>query len=262
MSVIVLQSLSLSTPRFRIASEEIQSETVLLDEKESRHALVVLRLKAGDAVRLFDGKGAVRSGVVLGQESGRLRVMPDKNVFSEAAPQWRVTLAPSLIKPERMDLLFEKACELGVYAIAPFVSERSVVRLSEERREAKLRRWRKIVSESCKQCGLSTLPVVHPIRRFEDLAAESRDHDLVLIPTLAAVGRSLSQVLEGRPRLRSILVFVGPEGDFTAGEVEAAVSNGAEAVHLGPLVMRSETAALYLLSSLRFFLMEMAHKIA
>ena len=240
--------------RFHFASESVTEGLVTLDRKESRHALTVLRLEAGEAVELLDGKGGGFQGVVVDTKAGRVRVSlgqalrPAENALTTA-----VSLAVSVIKPERMELLIQKACELGVASIFPMISERTVVRLSRERWEAKLGRWKKIAEESCKQCGQSRTPEIHPVAEFKKLAASLSQYNLVLIPTLSVPSKSLYHSLNSNINAKSVIILIGPEGDFSDTEARLALSYGAEAVTLGDLIMRSETAALFTLSVARFF---------
>lgn len=244
--------------RFQINAERIQNGSILLDERESHHAISVLRLKASQTVRLMDGKGNLFMGVIAGLENGRVRVRVDEGRPSESARSLlpvQITIAVSVIKPERMELLIQKACELGVTAIIPVRSDRSIIKLSKERWEDKIVRWRKIAAESCKQCGLPTTPRIHETADLKDVLSDAESYDQILIPTLEGATRSLCETLK-KSAPGKLLALIGPEGDFSPKEVECAISCGAEPVSLGPLVLRTETAALYLLSTLSFFYRE------
>jgi len=209
-------------------------------------------------VDLFDGKGHSFQGVISGFENGRLAVRLERAVSSASLPV-EITLAVSVIKPERMDILVQKASELGVRAIVPLLTERSVIKLSQERWESKVKRWRRIALESCKQCGQPLLPQVEGVQDLKTFMRSAAAYDQILIPTLTVPGGTLyNTLLKLEPK--KLLVLIGPEGDFTPGEVEAARGYGAIPVSLGPLVLRSETAAVYLLSSLNFFYREVAGK--
>jgi len=242
--------------RFHISTDQITDGVVALSREESRHAILVLRLKAGDVVEVFDGKGRDCSAVVIGAKDGILSLSLNENSTETrriaSLPSVEITLAASVIKPERMELLIQKACELGVHEIVPLLSERTVVRLSRERWEAKIKRWRKITVESCKQCGRTLVPEVRDVCEFKKFLEALEFYDKILIPTLAFSGNGLYASLK-KSAAKKILVFVGPEGDFTVQEVRMAMECGAEPVTLGSLVMRSETAAIYLLSTLNFF---------
>jgi 16S rRNA (uracil1498-N3)-methyltransferase len=172
-----------------------------------------------------------------------------------AAPAVKITLAASVIKPERMELVIQKACELGAHEIVPVLSERCVVRLSRERWESKIKRWRKIAVESCKQCGRSLVPEISGLCELKNMGPEMKKYDKVLIPTLAVTGAPLYASLK-KHTAKKVLALVGPEGDFSPKEAAWAAAQGAEPVTLGPLVMRSETAAIYILSLLNFYYRE------
>ena len=147
--------------RFHISSSQISNGSVTLDKKESHHALSVLRIKAGEAVELLDGKGKVFQGVVASTEKRQVKVSVfEKSSRDGSLGPIRITLAVSVIRPERMEYLIEKACELGVYSIVPLISERTIIRLSAERWKGKIQRWQKIAQESCKQCGLPRTPEI------------------------------------------------------------------------------------------------------
>ncbi len=238
-------------PRFYFDSKSVRDGTVLLDSKESRHAHTVLRLKAGDAVDLMDGAGQEFTGVVIESRGGRLAVALGAGSKTPAAP-FSFALAVSVIRSERMELLIQKSCELGVSAIFPLLTERSIVRLSKERWEAKVSRWKKIAMESCKQCGQSKIPSISPVQFFKDFFSRKLPYEKILIPTLAVSGATLYSSLQSAPS-KNILALVGPEGDFSKKEAELAISHQAVPVTLGKLVMRSETAAIYLLSALNFY---------
>lgn len=239
--------------RFLVRPDEIQNPTILLSPKESRHALSVLRLKIGAQVHLMDGQGCEVRGIIGSVNDGRVHVVAGGISIEKKLPKVRVTLAVSVIKPERMEWLIEKSCELGVAAIVPLVTERCVVKISEERWRSKVERWRKIAAESCKQCGLAELPRVDDVMPLKGFLDHSLEADRVLIPTLAVPSEILKTHLNFKTaKTPSILAFIGPEGDFTKKEVDAVLAKGGKAVNLGPLTLRSETAAIYLLSILNF----------
>lgn len=236
--------------RFHIPTNWVPQSTIELDLKESRHAISVLRLKNGDVVELLDGKSNKYQGIVAGQKNGKLLVAINQNIFCPE-PKILTTLAISVIKPERMELLIEKACELGVSEIQPLITDRCVIKLSPERWQAKAQRWSKIAEATCKQCGQSRTPTVLPVTQFKNYLDQFKNFDLAIIPTLAKQSQNLKQVFkEQNPK--NILVLIGPEGDFTSQEIELALDRGAKSVSLGTLVMRSETAAMHVLAIINF----------
>ena len=251
--------------RFQVDPKNIFEGRVWLDKKESHHAISVLRLKPGDVVDLIDGRGHSFKGRITDMQDRRLGVRIQPLVAAQSThsdhplDDLQITLAVSVIKPERMELLIQKACELGVSSIIPVRSERSIIKLSRERWQEKIKRWRKIAAESCKQCGLTIIPQVTELVDFKSLFSSAKDFDRVLIPTLAVTTTSLYEALTPS-NSRRIFVLIGPEGDFTKKEAELAVAAGAVTVSLGPLVLRTETAAMYILSVLNFFYREISKK--
>jgi 16S rRNA (uracil1498-N3)-methyltransferase len=239
--------------RFLVTPQELKQDKILLNEKESRHALSVLRLGDGDAVEIFDGEGRSVEGIVVGRSEGRVTVKVGRE-RAAAASGAEVTLGVSVIKPERMEWLIEKATELGAFAVRPLVTERTIVRLSAERWEGKVARWKKIAAESCKQCGLSRVPRVEEVAKFDTVLKTFSSYDVVLLPTLPEKSLTLTETLKNASSSSRILVLIGPEGDFTAGEIQVARAAGARPVTLGDLTFRSETAAVFMLSVLRFAL--------
>ena len=237
--------------RFFLKPETVRSEKILLDAKESHHAKNVLRVKRGEVVEILDGLGGRYRAVIAGFDNGRVALSVDARApVTENGVD--ITLAASVIKPDRMEWMLEKCCELGVREWMPVITARSVVKLSRERWQAKVARWRKIASESCKQCGQARIPQVGEPVPFKQLLARIGSYDVCLIPTLGAT-EELFESLTRHRNAKKALVLFGPEGDFTPKEAAEAVSRGAVSVTLGAGVLRSETAALYTLSALRFF---------
>ncbi len=242
--------------RFFIKPSEIKNGSVALSAEESRHAAQVLRLKSGDVVNLFDGEGGEYRGIVIGIHQGIVTVSLDKS-RTRQLDMPKITLAVAVIKPERMDLLLQKASELGVAVIAPLMTDRTVVRLSKERWESKHERWQKIVKEACKQCGQPRIPTIAPVQTLSRFLEGIADDSLILLPTLATSTLPLGEVL-ARSKNENVTILIGPEGDFTPEEAGLAMKKKAVPVTLGPLVMRTETAALYTLSVVMFYLRELS----
>ncbi|MEI6083564.1 MAG: RsmE family RNA methyltransferase [Verrucomicrobiota bacterium] len=213
----------------------------VLSAEETHHATHVLRLKPGDIVNAFDGRGHEAQCRVAA--AGKLTILQQST--TPVLP-CRITLAQAVPK-KNMDLIVEKATELGVATIIPLLSERTIVQLDENAR--KLDRWREIALESCKQCGNNWLPVIESPRKVPAFLADTGKFDLKLIASLQPGSQPLKAIL-GTSRPRSVLVMIGPEGDFTPAEISAAKNAGCLPLSLGPLVLRAETAAIYTLSIL------------
>ena len=221
-----------------------QQPVLLADE--SRHAMQVMRLKVGDAVGAFDGRGNEAKCVVsaISKKSIQLKLLQQT---STPPLRCRIMLAQAVPK-KSMDLIVQKATELGVTTIVPLLSERTVVRLDED--SGKLERWRGIALESCKQCGNNWLPDILPPRKPSEFLAAAGKFDLKLVAALQPDARPLKVILTNVPVVSSVLVLIGPEGDFTPAEYDLARAAGCLPLSLGSLVLRAETAALYTLSIL------------
>lgn len=231
-----------------------------LSAAESHHAIHVLRLKEGDSVNVFDGRGREAQCAVsaIATDSVRLKLLSQTN----ASPlPCRITLAQAVPK-KNMDLILQKATELGVSAILPLISERTIVQLDDQDTK-KLDRWQAICLEACKQSGNNWLPELHPPQKARDffaaLEGQPRSFDLKLIGSLQPDSRPLKRILADSSRVSnatSVLIMIGPEGDFTPAEINLAKSASCLPLSLGPLVLRAETAAFYALSILRHELMD------
>ncbi len=242
-------------PRFFIATPPAGLSEVLLDADETRHAVSVFRVKKNDTLELFDGAGRRFLGIAGGVSEGRLAVRLTEVTLSPFPSPVQVSLGAAVFRPERMEILIQKSCELGAHAVIPLLTERGIVKLSEDRWRSKVVRWQKIIHESCKQCGLAYAPEVPAPRPFNSFIAEIKNYDLTLIPTLEGTTIPMGEALPVSPP-RRILVLIGPEGDFSPAEKKSAMDAGAKAVSLGPLVLRSETAGIYALSAIHFFYRE------
>jgi 16S rRNA (uracil1498-N3)-methyltransferase len=218
----------------------------LLSAEEAHHALNVLRLKVGATLNVFDGRGHEAQARIAEttKDSVRLTILQHSNTASLPC---RITLAQAIPK-KSMDLIVQKATELGVATIVPLVSERSVVKLDEDSR--RMDRWREIALEACKQCGNNWLPEIQPPRKARDFLNSPGKSDLKLIASLQPDSKPLKAILGEAAKPSSILILIGPEGDFTPAELGFAKSAGCLPLSLGPLVLRADTAAIYTLSIL------------
>lgn len=198
-----------------------------------------------------DGHGREYLGKIARLTSKELTVRIDRaeHTKSLGAEVW---LACALVKGERFDWMVQKTAELGVARVSPLLTERTVVRLTDEQGQRKRARWQRIAEEAVKQCGRSTLPLIEPPCRFERFLPRLRGTPLVLIPTLEAGTVPLQEALKKHHDVKKVAVLIGPEGDFSREEIASAVACGAQPVSLGPLTLRTETAALAVLAVLSY----------
>lgn len=232
--------------RFYVPPECVAGGKIIIRGGELHHARDVMRLAENDEITVFDGTGREYCGLILRVDKGQMTVAIKKTV--ERKPGGcELILVQALPKSDKMDLVVEKATELGVERIIPVMTERTVVRPDIKRTE----RWRKIALIAAKQCGRTTIPEVMPVTVFADSLDALKEPEIKIIPCLYENTKALKEVLRGR-RAGSAAVFIGPEGDFTKREIEEAKMIGAVPVSLGAEVLRSETAAVSVLSIMNY----------
>jgi 16S rRNA (uracil1498-N3)-methyltransferase len=238
-------------PRFYIPPHAWNLDKLALDAAETHHALDVLRMKAGDRATLFNGQGAEATVEFAAVDKGGIALK--KISAAKSAPvACQITLGQAIPKGKNMDLIVEKGTELGVASIVPLLSERTVVRCDESEALAKREKWQRVAVEAAKQCGQNWLPAVAKPQSPKEFFQAGERFDLMLIASLQPDSRHIKQVLAeaGPKKPARVLVLVGPEGDFTPAEMNLAKNAGCRPITLGPIILRSETAAIYCLSVL------------
>lgn len=235
--------------RFYLAPNEWNAASPALDEGESHHVLDVLRFGPGDHVTVFDGEGGEARGDIVAVDGGKIRLRLGPKTQSQPLP-CAITLAQAIPKGKHMDFIVQKATELGAARVAPLFSDRTIVQLDVKDAEKKRDKWREIAIEACKQCGQNRVPEIAVPRSPKTFFEKQEPSELMLIASLQPDARRIKSVLADLPPPRSVCVFVGPEGDFTPAELALAKSKGCRPITLGPIILRTETAALYCLSVL------------
>jgi 16S rRNA (uracil1498-N3)-methyltransferase len=238
-------------PRFYVPAPIIENDLLKIGGNEARHIRRVLRLKTGDEIIVFDGLGKEYEGVI--DEEGSFSVVIKVHNISASGKEspLEVTLAQSLLKGEKMDTLIQKATELGVKEILPFLSSRSVPLLGKSARLKRHRRWERIAIEASKQCGRGVVPKIEPLRDYSEMLQTSSSGSLRLI-LWEKEGAKLKKVLERSIEKTKIFFIIGPEGGFSQEEVEEAKKTGFTTVSLGKRILRAETASLCFLSILQY----------
>jgi 16S rRNA (uracil1498-N3)-methyltransferase len=271
--------------RFYISLEDWNPSALRLAGAEAHHARDVLRMRVGEKLVIFNGRGREITAEIVDLGSNEIGLK--KLHESETPPlQCRIVLGQAIPKGKNMDLIVQKAVEIGAAEIAPIVSDRTIVQVDSESAAQKQLKWQQIAIEAAKQCGQNWLPYVHAPRKLSDFLsaveaglspAESSaaqptrlplrkniaPFDLQLIGSLQPGAQHLKKVLAGysgehQHRPRSVLMLVGPEGDFTPAELALARRHGCQPITLGPIILRVETAAIYCLSILSYELLDLA----
>jgi 16S rRNA (uracil1498-N3)-methyltransferase len=231
-------------PRFYSEGRLREGSTCALPEESAHHAVRVLRLRSGDQVTLFDGRGGEYAARIASIERTRVAidVLGHRAVEREAA--LRIVLVQGVSSGERMDFTIRKAVELGVAEVHPVLAAASVARPKGERAAARHEHWQRIAIAACEQCGRNRIPKVMPLLPLADYRAEGEVLKLLLSPL------SQTPLSKIATQGESFVVAAGPEAGFSAAEDAALVETGFVPVRLGPRVLRTETAALAALAAL------------
>lgn len=233
-----------------MSAEAVRGSALLLTPEGLRHVRRVLRLKEGDLLRATDGSGweyLVRLEGSGGAVDGRIL---ERSRPSRESP-FGVLLIQALPKRGLMELIIQKAVELGVREIQPVVTSRTVAAPGRERHEPKGQRWQRIAEAAVAQSGRVLAPRLHGVSTWEEVLSRGVSADLRLLLGEGA-GQGLEEVLDRRPAPAAAAVAVGPEGGWDEREVELARKAGFEVAGLGPRVLRAETAGLAALAVLQF----------
>jgi 16S rRNA (uracil1498-N3)-methyltransferase len=246
----------MSLHRFFLHPAHCQGPELVLADAEAHHALHVLRVTPGQRVAVLDGEGHEYHCEIRATDKRTviLRLL-QKNAIPPLP--YQVTLLQAVPKGKTMDLIIQKATELGARRVVPLLSERITVRLEEANAAAKKEQWHTTAIAAVKQCGSAWLPHVDAPIAIRDFLALGERFDLSLIASLQPDSRHprerFQTYLAEHGRLpRSLGVWVGPEGDFTPAELHAAKAAGVLPISLGQLILRSETAAIYCLSVVNY----------
>jgi len=226
-------------PRFHCDAELSSGLTLTLPPVAARH-VQVLRLQPGGVITLFNGRGGEFTATVTHMGRSDVEVRVGDHHAVEREPSRAVTLAVGMPANERMDWLVEKATELGVAAIQPLMTERSVLRLKGERADRKREHWQAVAVAACEQCGRNRVPAIAPVLTLDQWLVMPSAPAYLL--SLRAGSRPWREALP--PAGVPCTVALGPEGGFSPAEEDRLLAAGWLPVGLGAAVLRSETAAL------------------
>jgi 16S rRNA (uracil1498-N3)-methyltransferase len=232
-------------PRFYVPATLLPGTEIDLPEGAARHC-AVLRLRRGDAVVVFDGKGGEFAAelTLASHDKARTRVISRRAVERESP--LAIELAQCVSGGDRMDVALQKSTELGVSRIVPIASERSIVKLSRDRADRRAAHWRNVVIAACEQCGRNRVPEVAAITDLEAFLAEPGGDAVRLL-----LAPEADRDLKGLDPPRSVTLLVGPEGGLAPEERRRAESRGFLPVRFGPRVLRTETAPLAVIAAMQ-----------
>lgn len=227
------------TARIFVDQPLSRATNVIFDEGAARHVRQVLRLKRGAAVTLFNGQGGEFGATLLDVTRHAVKASVEAYVEVERESPLQIHLGQSLARGERMDIVIQKAVELGVTSITPLSTERSVVKLSAERISRRVTHWHSIAIHACQQCGRNRVPQINPVLDLPSWLQVTRsDVRLLLSPRAKQSLNNMTTAGE------VISLLVGPEGGLSEREEAIAAQDMFVPVRCGPRVLRTETASL------------------
>ena len=256
-------------PRFFITPDQVRDPYISLKDEDVRHIRTVLRMQPGELLTLLDGQGREYTVRITTIERTEIDTeIIDRKERQPSLP--RIVLGQGIAKADKMDWIVQKATELGVSSIAPLVTERTIVKVRDE--EKRVVRWQKIAREAAMQSGRPDIPVVREIMNYRDFltrtpldpplargegkgggsdAPKGTGQTLLLMPWEEGM-QPIKEVLQGRQGNEKVVVLIGPEGGFSRGEADLAKKQGFHLVSLGPNILRTETAAIAVLSMIGY----------
>lgn len=241
--------------QFFVTADQVRGEQIYIEGSDVNHMKNVLRMHPGESVRISDGSNRryICQIKEYTEEQAILTIVEEDETNAELAS--RIYLFQGLPKGDKMEMIVQKAVELGVYKIAPVAMKRCVVRLDDKKAAKKVDRWGEIAKSAAKQSGRGIVPKVGSVLKFEEAVTLSKELDVVFVPYELAEGmeetrRLISAVKPGQ----SVGIFIGPEGGFEKDEVEKLKEAGASEITLGSRILRTETAGMTALSILMYHL--------
>lgn len=229
-------------PKFFVSKDNIDDHIITITGENANHIANVLRAKAGDEIIVGDGEGLDYSCEITEVSKKQVIAKITDITSNNAEPNTKITLFQALPKSDKMELVIQKCIEIGVDSIVPVETEHCVVKLK-GKEDKKLSRWNKIAEAAAKQCGRGKIPKVCNIISFKEAVNKAISLDSAIIPYEKEKENSLKSFccnFKGK----SIGIFIGPEGGFSAEEIELAKNKGIQSVTLGKRILRTETAGL------------------
>ena len=240
---------------FFVTPEQVKEETIIIDGSDVNHNKNVLRMKIGEELEISDGNNKKYLCEIASMTADEVCAMIKQELIVDTELPSKIYLFQGLPKSDKMELIVQKAVELGVYEIIPVATKRAVVKLDDKKASKKIERWQAIAESGAKQSGRNVIPEVKKVMAFKDAVQYAKSLDVLLVPYELAEGMSETKALISAIRPgQSVGFFIGPEGGFETSEVEYAVENGAKAITLGKRILRTETAGLTTLSILMYHL--------
>lgn len=229
--------------RYMVDNKELE-----LDISDKRHIINVMRMNLNEYFQIVYNKKIYTCEIIeINKKDVKYKVV-NEEIFDEEK-EYKVIIATSIIKEQKMDYILQKGTELGVDEIIPFVSERTVVKI-DSKKDNKISRWKKIVKEASEQSHRLEIPKIHDIIKFQELI--NMDFDLKIFCNTNEMSKNIKKVLQDSKKCDTILIVVGPEGGFSEKEIKFLSENNFVSTTLGSNILRAETVPLFVLSVINY----------
>ena len=240
--------------RFYVSADQLAEKEVFISGGDVNHIKNVLRLEVGDWIVACDGNGTDYVSRIQSICSDEVVASIEKVQPTGTELPVRITLFQGMPKKDKLELIIQKAVELGACEIVPVMTKRTVVKLSEEKKiNKRLERWQSIAYAAAKQCDRGIIPTVHKPVSYEEALAMADQLDYNVIPYELQTGmEEARKIVDQACKQRSLGIFIGPEGGFEPEEVERAMTRNIHPMTLGKRILRTDTAGMALLSILMF----------
>ncbi|MBQ6661578.1 MAG: 16S rRNA (uracil(1498)-N(3))-methyltransferase [Lachnospiraceae bacterium] len=247
-------------PRFFIDPEAVSADRIIVEGGDYNHIRNVLRMHIGEELTVCDGQGTDYRCEVASYEDGECVLAIRERIPSTVELPVAITLYQGLPKKDKMELIVQKAVELGAVRIVPVMCTRTVVKLDDPKKEARrTERMQAIAEGAAKQSGRGMIPEVSAPMSFKEAIKEASEAGIVLVPYENALGmKETAEAFREAVGNGAISVFIGPEGGFERSEIDLAIAAGARVISLGRRILRTETAGLTVLSALMLLAEETA----
>lgn len=243
-------------PKFFVTTNQIQEDTIVIQNEDVNHIKNVLRAKIGDTIEICDSNTSKNYHCKIEQiQEKNIDCHIIEEMASNVESPIQVSIFQGLPKADKMEWIIQKAVELGVYDITPLEMKRCVVKLNEKDKVKKIQRWQKISEGAAKQSGRDRIPTIHPVINIKTLCEQIKEYDLVLVAYENEKTHTLKQELKNIKldnKEMKIAIVIGPEGGIDPEEMMKFKEHDTKIITLGNRILRTETVALHMLSIIMY----------
>ena len=247
---------------FFVTPSQVKDGEIWIEGTDVNHIKNVLRMKEGEELQISDGSGITYLCTLTSATGEKVCAAIKEEMQRDTELPSKIYLFQGLPKADKMELIIQKAVELGACEVIPVSTKRAVVKLDDQKAGKKVERWNSIAESGAKQSGRNVIPKVTEVMSFKNALEYAKELDVLFIPYELAEGmEETRELIEQIQPGQSVGIFIGPEGGFEVSEVESAIEYGAKPITLGKRILRTETAGLTMLSILMYHLEGKTHNL-